>query len=81
MKAIQQGLGDVAIEIVKSPNSTNVSWDDADSNGDTALHYAARHSSPQTVNVVEMLMQQGADLMITNNKGRLPIHIACNANR
>ena len=49
------------------------SVDTADENGNTALMYAVKFRRYLTV---RLLMQKGANPMIPNNEGRIPMHIA-----
>lgn len=42
--------------------------------GNTALHVAARHNNPT---IVRILVEEGADVLCSNNLGNTPVHMAC----
>jgi hypothetical protein len=47
-----------------------------DSNGFTALHYAARRASPSRFSIVQMLLAAGAEIHATGCTGQTPLHSA-----
>jgi ankyrin repeat protein len=51
---------------------------DYDKDGDTVLHYACLINTPLQKDIVELLLNSGADVNIKNNKGKTPIELTNN---
>ncbi|CAN0109021.1 unnamed protein product, partial [Discosporangium mesarthrocarpum] len=71
--ASKAGNAEILLLLLKSgldPNERN-------SNGETALHYAARYNCPK---LIELLMENGAEVGVREHHGgRTPLHYACQA--
>lgn len=67
MDAVGAGRMDMVKLILTHGGQDSVNWQDA--RGDTALHWANRYGDSD---VVELLLQAGADPSLTNAKGRRP---------
>lgn len=71
LKAVRDGNGTMATEMVEAQGSTVINYHDVD--GDTALHIVTRH---RNYNWVGFLLQKGADANLSGKDGDTPLIIA-----
>jgi len=57
-------------EAVRELRQLGASYDPRDNSGSTALHWACISKNPE---LVEWMIEDGADVSVTNNTGRTPL--------
>lgn len=70
------------LDVAKGCLHAHAAPDDADASGDVALHWACLYSQevPGMTDVIELLLEQGANPNSIGDLGNTPMHLAATAN-